>query len=95
MRTILLPFAFVLLATPALAQSMPNSLNMSCATATNLVRQQGGVVIATGPNIFDRYVASQRYCSLDQTTVPAWIQTSDQKQCFVGYRCRDPLARNR
>ncbi|MGA0564498.1 hypothetical protein ACO2RV_18795 [Ancylobacter sp. VNQ12] len=95
MRTVLLPLALVFLATPALAQSLPNSLNMTCAAATALVRQQGGVVIATGPNLYDRYVANQRYCEVDQTTVPAWVQTSDQNECFVGYRCRDRMFRNR
>ncbi|MDQ0513079.1 hypothetical protein [Ancylobacter amanitiformis] len=78
----------------AFAQSMPNSLNMSCAAASALVRERGAVVIGTGPNLFDRYVANQGYCSAqEQVAAPSWIQTRDQSQCFVGYRCREPYQR--
>lgn len=81
--------------TAAVAQAMPNSLNMSCAATFDMVRQRGAVVIATGPNIFGRYVSDQRYCSLGETTFPAWLQTADQSQCFIGYRCREPVNQNR
>ncbi|QIB34509.1 hypothetical protein [Ancylobacter pratisalsi] len=84
-----------LTATSAFAQSMPNSLNMSCAATFDLVREKGAVVIGTGPNVYDRYVSDQRYCGLDETTFPAWLQTADQKQCFIGYRCREPMVRSR
>lgn len=83
------------LAPAALAQAMPNSLNMTCAAASDLVHRQGGVVIATGPTLFERYVANQRYCDYDQTTIPAWTRTSDQSECFIGYRCRDRLVHDR
>ncbi|MCS0495513.1 hypothetical protein [Ancylobacter mangrovi] len=95
MRAVLFALAFPLAASPALAQSMPNSLDLSCAAAFDMVRQKGAVVMATGPNIYDRYVSDQRYCGLAETTFPVWIQTSDMKQCFVGYRCREPMVRNR
>ena len=95
MRTLLLSIPLLLVAPSAFAQAMPNSLNMTCTAASELVRREGGVVIGTGPNLFDRYVASQRYCNLQQTTVPAWTQTSDQAQCFIGYRCRDRVFQGR
>lgn len=98
MRTVALSVTLILggsaLAPAAFAQAMPNSLTMSCASASALVRQRGAVVIGTGPNIFDRYVANQGYCNaLEEVTAPAWIQTRDQQQCFVGYRCREPYQR--
>lgn len=80
---------------PAAAQSRPDSLRLTCAATSALVRQQGAVVIGTGPNIYDRYVSNQGYCAADQTTAPAWLQTADQNQCFVGYRCRERLLRSR
>lgn len=80
---------------PAHAQSMPDSLRMSCAATAALVRERGAVVIGTGPGIFDRYVSTQGYCAPGQTTEPIWLQTADQKQCFIGYRCRDRLPRLR
>lgn len=80
---------------PVHAQSMPDSLTMSCAATAALVRQRGAVVIGTGPGIFDRYVSTQGYCAPGETTAPVWLQTADQKQCFIGYRCRDRLPRLR
>jgi len=91
----MLPLALTLVAAPALAQSLPNSLNMSCAATANLVQQRGAVVIATGPNVYDRYVSNQGYCDVDQTTYPVWLQTADQNQCFIGYRCRERLLHSR
>ncbi|MBS9475512.1 hypothetical protein [Ancylobacter radicis] len=82
-------------AAPAAGQSRPDSLRMSCAATAGMVRQQGQVVIGTGPNIYDRYVSNQRYCSQDETTVPVWLQTTDQNQCFIGYRCRERIIRQR
>lgn len=80
---------------PAAAQSRPDSLRLTCAATSALVRQQGQVVIGTGPNIYDRYVSNQSYCSQDETTVPVWLQTADQNQCFIGYRCRERIIRQR
>lgn len=71
----------------ALGQGLPNSLNMTCAAASGLVRQEGAAVIATGPNVYARYVANLGYCQHDQMTQPAWIQTSDNPQCYVGSQC--------
>lgn len=85
--------ALSLMAGPALA--MPNSLTMTCSAAQALVKKDGQVVIGTGPNVYDRYVSGQRYCGSQMTTTPAWIATSDSKQCFVGYRCREQLIHDR
>ncbi len=79
----------------ATAQSRPDSLRLTCAATSALVRQQGQVVIGTGPDIYDRYVSNQGYCSQDETTVPVWLQTADQDQCFIGYRCRERVIRRR
>jgi len=93
MKRLLLSAGFLLLAAPALAQSMPNTLNMSCASAAGLVNRSGAVVLATGPNVFDRYVSSRRFCDVTQTVQPQWLATADNPQCFVGYRCRDRVPR--
>lgn len=87
MRTALLSLSFVLVASAAVAQGHPNSLNMSCADARGLVRQSGAVVIATGSHLYDRFVTGPGYCSLVQTTEPAWIPTADNPQCLVGKLC--------
>ncbi|MCJ8142154.1 hypothetical protein MKI84_04425 [Ancylobacter sp. A5.8] len=89
MRTALLVLPLALMAAPAMAQSMPNSLNMTCASARELVRREGAVVIGTGPVIYERYVANRGYCTVGQQTEPAWVQTADQEQCYIGSRCRE------
>ncbi|HEY9214707.1 MAG TPA: hypothetical protein VIQ29_17895 [Ancylobacter sp.] len=88
MRTTLLTLPFILMASSSLAQARPDSLAMSCASASALVRDNGAVVIGTGPNLFERFVASAGFCQ-SQRTEPAWIPTADQRQCLVGQRCRD------
>ena len=76
--------------TPGLAQDFPNTLTMSCAEATAMVNSQGAVTLSTGPNVFNRYVKDEAYCSGGQQTRPAWVQTRDQQQCPVGSTCVDP-----
>lgn len=80
---------FAMLTAPAAAQSRPDSLRMSCAAASALVKRAGSIVIGTGPNIYDRYVADIGFCFRGQYTKASWIRTADTPQCFVGYRCVD------
>ncbi|WP_428030676.1 hypothetical protein [Ancylobacter sp.] len=91
-----LPFALLLLALPlsGAAQARPDSLAMSCASAQALVRQQGAVVIGTGPNLYDRFVTDAGYCQ-SQRSKPAWIPTRDEAQCLVGQLCRERRFRYR
>lgn len=83
----LLPLTVLLIVAPAVAQAQPNSREMSCAAVAELVQRDGFAVITTGPGVFDRYVKDTGFCAGDQITVPAWVPTSDQPQCPVGYRC--------
>lgn len=78
----------------AAAQARPDSLTMTCAAAARLVSSNGAVVMGTGPNIFDRYVISVRYCSGFEVLKPEWIKTKDNPQCFVGYTCYVPTRDN-
>ena len=88
MRTLLLTLPFILMADAALAQGRPNSLAMSCASVQALIQQRGGVVIGSGPNIFDRFVSSARYCMGGETYDYTWVRTRDVPQCPV-YRCKE------
>lgn len=76
------------------ALARPDSLTMTCAAAAGLISSQGAVVMGTGPNIFDRYVISIRYCSGFEQLKPEWIKTKDNPQCFVGYTCYVPTRDN-
>jgi hypothetical protein len=71
----------------AQAQGRPDSLRMSCATARGLVSTRGAVVLGSGRDVYDRYVAAQGFCQRDEIAKPAWVPTGDTRQCFVGYRC--------
>ena len=82
----------------AAAQSRPDTTRMSCAAARALVTRQGAIVLGTGhslydhnaPSLFDRYVVSRAYCMSTQVTEPAFVPTADNRQCFIGYTCRNP-----
>jgi hypothetical protein len=79
--------AFAALATTACAQSRPDTRKMTCGQARALVQSRGAVVLSTSDNAYDRYVWTQRSCTKDQTTVPAYAPTLDYTGCHVGYTC--------
>jgi hypothetical protein len=72
----------------AIAQERPDTLRMSCAASAGLVRRAGAIVLHSGPNIYDRYVIAQNFCSRDEVMKPTWVPTVDTPQCFVGYICQ-------
>ena len=72
----------------AVAQSQPDTNRMNCAPAQALVKR-GEIVLGTGPSLFDRYVSSRAYCTSTELTEPTFVPTTDNRQCFVGYRCRE------
>ena len=73
----------------AVAQSRPDTTRMTCAAAQALVMKHGGIVLGTGPSLFDRYVSSRAYCTSTELTESTFVPTTDNNQCFVGYRCRE------
>jgi len=74
---------------PGLAQTArPDSRQMTCEQAKDLVTQRGSVVLTTGPSTFDRFVASGRFCEPQTAQVRAkFAPTRDNPQCPAGYRC--------
>jgi hypothetical protein len=85
---VLIAFAMSI-AERAVAQSRPDTNRMTCAAAQALVMKHGGIVLGTGPSLFDRYVSSRAYCTSTELTEPAFVPTADKRQCFVGYTCRE------
>ncbi|MBP2148941.1 hypothetical protein V5F63_05660 [Xanthobacter autotrophicus DSM 597] len=59
----------------------------TCAGVRQVVTSQGFILVPTGGGNAQRYVRDQRFCQDDQTTKPAWMPTSDNPRCFVGYTC--------
>ena len=86
--------AFVSLqVTSAVAQPRPSTVAMSCHQAAGLVAASGGIVLGTGGYTYDRFVHHRGFCLRTEVTEAAWVQTRDTPQCFVGYRCRDPIGK--
>lgn len=89
MRTLLSSIAFILLATAATAQvGLPTS-QRTCGANRQLVMKEGAVVLDTGPSTYARFVRSGAECTVDQFPEPAWVPSSNNPQCFIGYRCKD------
>ena len=72
---------------PASAAERVSSLDLSGAQVKQLVQEQGSVILSTGTDLFDRYVANGSYCSMGEEAVPAYVPTADSSSDFVGYTC--------
>lgn len=69
------------------AQSVGDTLKLTCADARKQVTAKNAVVIHTGANRFDRYVSSVRFCGTDDQGHVAMVRTRDNPLCFIGYTC--------
>jgi hypothetical protein len=87
MRRLLLVILLSALATTSYAQR-PSTLTMTCREAQSLVAKRGGVVLSTGRNTYNRFVASHRFCMPGEFVYPASAPTRDAAQCSLGYTCQ-------
>lgn len=69
------------------AQGRPDSRNMTCEQARNLVRSRGAVVMSTGRFTFERVVNNVNACQYDELAVPYYAPTRDEQKCNVGNKC--------
>lgn len=74
-------------ASPCFAQQRPNTATMQCKAAAALVASHGAIVLSTGPSTYDRYVQDDGFCQRDEITMPAFVHSADNPQCFIGYYC--------
>jgi hypothetical protein len=95
MKQVVVTLALLAAASAAQAQSRPDTRRMSCVQARALVQARGAVVLSTGDNTYDRYVATQQSCNKDEITVPAYVRTTDYTGCHVGYTCQVPTGGRR
>lgn len=81
---------FLLLVTVAnsIAAARENTANMSCDEAAATVARAGSIVLSTGVNTYERFVASVQFCLPRQTTEPGLAPTIDSRFCQVGFICR-------
>lgn len=66
----------------------PNTTQMTCQQARDLVTRSGKINLDTGPRTFEQFVANRSYCSPTQVVRKSFAPTKDG-QCFVGYYCTD------
>ena len=71
----------------AIAQSASQTAVMTCASAAGMLRQQGAIVLHDTATTYDRFVRDAGSCQRGETTEPAYAQTRDNPQCFIGFRC--------
>jgi hypothetical protein len=76
---------------PAAAQTQANTMRMSCTAAQQLVARQGAAVLRTSATTYNRFVVSRAFCMYTEITEPAFIPTANERHCFIGYTCREPL----
>ena len=88
-RSLLAFVALASAATAATAQAGPPTSQRTCAANRQLVLKEGQVVLDTGPSTYARFVKNGSECSVDQFPEPAWAPSSNNPQCFIGYRCKN------
>ncbi|SFO51317.1 hypothetical protein SAMN04488056_107108 [Cohaesibacter marisflavi] len=69
------------------AAAQVDSRDLTASQARQLVQEQGSVLISTGANQFDRYVANGSYCGVGSDAQPAYIPTANSDASLVGYTC--------
>ena len=75
---------------PLISTAEADTLNMTCADATAMVRNKSKVVLRTSSNIFDLYVKDPSVCTgMDEDAVPAFVRTKDSRTCNIGFTCDD------
>ncbi len=78
---------------PLSAQARPDTRTMTCEQAKARVKAQGGLVMTTGQNTYQRFVATHQFCfSPTDVTQPAFAPTRDNARCDIGFTCRDRSA---
>ena len=90
MKVVIAAAALCAFATSALAQSSRPALHtMTCGAAASMIQSRGAAVVDTGPNTFERLVASEGFCQRGETAIPYFTPTRDIRACMAGYECRD------
>jgi hypothetical protein len=80
------PLVLVLAASTSAARQ--STTTMTCGQAAATVAKAGAIVLTTGPNTYERFVATSDKCLEGELTEPATAPTTDSEACPVGYICK-------
>lgn len=90
MKLVGIALSLAALATPALAQSRPDTRKLTCVGVRNLVQSRGAIVVSTSDNAYDRVVWTQTSCNRGEAIRAAYARTTDYTGCHIGYTCEQP-----
>lgn len=86
-KAVVLGVALILLSTAALAAGRPDTRQLTCSQAQNMLQARGNVVFTTGARTYERLVADFRHCQRNEVLRRVWVMTKDNKSCQLGHRC--------
>ncbi len=69
------------------AEARVNTVNLSCRQAQDIVHSRGAIVMSTGRNTYDRFVADRSYCPFGDYVKRAYVPTRDRRSCDIGFIC--------
>ncbi|MES0872171.1 hypothetical protein [Pseudovibrio sp. SCP19] len=77
-----------LVSAASIAQAaLVNTGDLTASEAKALVQDKGAIVLATGPGLYDRFVANSFYCAPHQEAEHAYVVTKDSNRALIGYTC--------
>lgn len=80
-------------ATVIQAQARPDTRYLACSTVVSIIQSNGAAVLNTSAYKYKKYVKNHAYCNLNEATKRAYVPTSDNRRCFIGFYCYDPTIR--
>ena len=85
----ILTLTLTVVTTTATAQVRTPTSQRTCSANRQLGLRDGAVVLDTSPSTYARFVKNGSECLVGQFPEPAWVPSSNNPQCFIGYRCKD------
>jgi len=88
MQRLAAAFLTALLASATGSNARPSTTTMTCGQAAATVAKAGAIVLTTGSNTYERFVATSAKCLQGELAETATAPTTDSESCPVGYVCR-------
>lgn len=91
MRKTAIALAILACGIAGVAHARPDTRDMYCDEAKDLVRQYGKITVSTSDTKYVRAVHNAGGCFRNQVTRPLRAPTIDEPLCHIGYWCEDRL----
>lgn len=70
------------------AQGRLQTRSLTCPALKALVAKAGTAILASSEFVYETVHSNGGDCQQDETSAPAYEPTSDERDCFVGWRCK-------